>query len=238
MVHVRTHHPISMYIAGKSKAVESGDRLIVLGWKSNEKTGRKAHSARCFPIPQWQPELTGKDADFVEMLVDAVEQRQKLAAHSWITEQLDINNGVCNDIPASMLEPRTILSQFLDEQENDESRGKLSAAQIGVWFNEKLASLVMMTIATKKGWLEDSYQMTVEQEKQVEQATNGYRAVLERLASPKPVVTIEMATQLKKAVELLPEADRCMDVVARKLDRKLVSIINPPAEKQISLMDL
>lgn len=235
MAHIRTHHPISMYIAGKSTA-QHGDRLITLSWKGNKTTGREAHSARCFPIPQWIPNITGPDAKFLEMLVDTVEQRQKQVAHAYVTMMLDTNGGVCNDIPADMVSPEAILAAFEMEDAEDGSRGKLSAEQIGSWFTERLAPLVMLKVMENKGWdVEPS--LTSEQEKQLQQSANSYRAVLQRLAAPQPKVDVNTATMLKKSVELLGE-ERNNDTTARKLSKKLDIIINPPDSAEISLASL
>lgn len=235
MAHVRKNHPLSLYISGKSKPESGLDRLIVLGWKSNTKTGREAHSARCFSVPMWSPKLEGEDKGFIELLVSAFEERQRKTAHTWVTEFLDTNGGVCNDIPAEILEPNKILSDFLSEDSEDGgSRGKLSGDAIGAWYTEKLAPMVMLAVAEKKGWMVEDYQMTAEQEKQIQQTSNNYRSLLERLAAPSPKVDISTAKALRKAVELLGEAK---DIIATKLDRKLEAIINPPVGTE-SLIDL
>lgn len=233
MVHVRTAHPVGMYTP-KSKPETSLDRLVVLSWKGNTKTGREAASARCFSVPIWQPDLSGNDKDFMEILIDAVEQRQKQVAHKYVSEMLESNRGVCNDIPASLLEPKNILALFLNEDSDDGSRGKLSGEQIKIWFQEVLSPVIQAKIADTKGWLVDGFNMTVEQVKSLEQASNGYRATMERLAAPQPKVDVNTAKQLQKAIELLGEV-RESDMVARKLDRKLEAIINPPEDKVVSL---
>jgi hypothetical protein len=237
MAHTRTNHPLSLYDANKSKPETAIDRLVVLSWKGNTKTGRVAHATRCFSLPSWTPQLSGDDRDYVEILIEAVFQRQKATAHKYVTEILD-EAGICNDIPASLLEPSAILTAFLDEENEDTSRGKLSGEQIAAWYEDKLAPLVSYTISEKQGWLVDGYQMTKEQEKTVMQASNGYRATLARLAAPQPKVEITLAKQLQFALGLLGTKECETDIVARKLGRKLEAIINPPAESLITLASL
>lgn len=236
MAHTRTHHPIRLW-TGKQQTETGLDRLVILSWKGNKTTGREAHSARCVSIPMWTPELSGPDKDFVDILVNAVELRQKATAHAYVTNMLETNGGVCNDIPAELVSPQAILSAFLAEDTEDNSRGKLSGEQIGGWFVEKLEGLIHMSIATSKGWLEDGYQMSPEEEKKLKQASAGYKATLERLAAPQPRVDISTAKALRKAVELLGDA-REMDTIARKLERKLEAIINPSKENDFSLEEL
>ncbi len=235
MAHIRTAHPVMLYIAGKSQPETGLDRLVVLTWKGNKTTGREAHSARCLSVPVWTPRLDGDDKHFSDLLVDAVETRQKAKAHAYVTNMLETNGGVCNDIPADVLSPETILADFFaEESDSDSSRGKLSGAQIGAWFKEVLQPLMEAHLADKSGWLADGYQMSEEQAKKLSQAANGYRACMERLASPTPKVDVPTAKQLLKAVELLGgDSDR--DMVARKLARKIEVIINPPVEKVVTL---
>jgi hypothetical protein len=224
---------------GKQGTELPGDRIVVLGWKGNTKTGREAHSARYISIPQWFPVLNGEDKDFVDILIDAVEMRQKATAHKYVTMMLETNGGVCNDIPAELLEPRQILAEFLSEEsDSDSSRGKLNAKQIETWYEETLSHLVMLAIAEKSGMITlESKELTKEQEKKLEQMSNGYCAVLARLAAPTPKVNISEAKQLKMAIELMGDA-KDTNIIARKLERKLETIINPPEEKQISLASL
>lgn len=235
MAHVRTHHPVSLYIADKSKPETSADRLVRLGWKSNEKTGRVAHSARCFSIPIWQPDLSGNDKAYLDILVEAVELRQNQMAHKYVTQMLELNNGICNDIPADILSPEAVLAQFNSEEASgDSSRGKLSGDQIKVWWEDKVSTIFQATVAEKKGWLVEGYQASEQQVKELEQTANCYRATLQKLAAPTPKIDLATAKQLRKAIELIGE-ERKQDVVARKLDAKLEMIINPPEESRITL---
>lgn len=235
MAHTRTRHPLSLW-TGKQVAETGLDRLVVLTWKGNEKTGRVAHSARCFSVPRWTPELDGKDKAFVEMLVDTVEQKQKATAHKYVTEFMASNNNVCNDIPAEILEPNKILADWLEEDNDDGSRGKLSGDAIGAWFTDVLSDMVMASMADKNGWMDQGYQLTDAQTKTLKQNANSFRVTLERLAAPQPNVNIETAKVLKKAVDLLGDTK---DTVAKKLDRKLDAILNPVVkESGMSLADL
>lgn len=237
MTHVRTYHPIALYDAKKSVAESAADNLVILGWKGNEKQGRVGHLARCFPCPKWFPELMGDDKEFLDILVDAVEARQKLTAHKYVTEMLD-RGEKCLEIPAYLLEPRQILADFQEEQENGDGRGKkLSSLEIKVWFQEKLAETVQMQIANAKGWLEDGFQMSPEQLKSCEQTSNLYRSLMEKLASPAPKIEVRNAIQLQRAIGWLgSEGEK--DMIAIRLGRKLESIINPPKEKEVFLDDI
>lgn len=222
MAHVRVNHPISIF-TDKSRPEAPNDRLVILRWKSNEKAGRKAFENRCFSVPMWSPELSGKDDKFVEMLVDSFEKRQTKIAHAYVTEILT-NGYECPHIPADLLSPEQVLSDFLMEDEKDGSRGKLSGEQIGIWFTDKLSHVIMLRIADKNGWMADGHVMTGEQEKKLQQASNGYKAVLERLAAPSPKITIPMAEGLVTAIRLWEECEQ--DVVGKKLLKKLDGIIN------------
>jgi hypothetical protein len=237
-VHIRQAYPVRLW-TGKQGTELPGDRIIVLSWKGNTKTGREAHSARYISIPEWSPDLTGNDKAYVELLIDAVEMRQKLTAHKYVTMMLEKNGGVCNDIPMELIEPKQILADFLSEEsDSDSSRGKLNAEQIMSWYKENLSHLVMLAIAEKSGMITlESKELSKEQEKKLEQMSNGYQAVLSRLAAPTPKVNISEAKQLKMAIELLGDAKDTHNI-ARKLERKLDNIINPPEEKQISLASL
>jgi hypothetical protein len=227
MAHVRTAHCVSLYIAGKSQPELPNDRLVKLGWKSNEKEGRKAHSARCFSVPMWQPNLSGPDVAFLPMLIETVEDWQDKTAHTYVTMMLAENDGVCNDIPADLLDPRNILAAFMEEQEKSTERQRLSGDQIKAWYNENLSELVQLRVIETKGWTEPS----AEQVKQAEQAANQYRAVLEKLAAPSPSVTIDTAKAVQTALRLYGADNIARDSVASKLEAKLERIINPPANK-------
>jgi hypothetical protein len=235
-MHVRNAYPVSMYIAGKSRTEQPGDRLIHLVWKSNTKEGRVAHSSRCLSVPMWQPLLTGEDTAFLDMLRDAFEDRQNKIAHRYATMMLDSNGGVCNDIPAEYLAAETVLADFIEEQERDSTRGKLSGDQIKEWFEVTLRPLIEAKIAENNGWMEAGFQMTTEHEKKVRQVASGYRATMEKLAAPKPNMEIKTAKQLMKAVDLLPTIQN--DPVGMKLKGKIDRILNPPAEEAITLADL
>lgn len=236
----RKNYQVSNYVAGKSKVENATDRLLVLTWKGNKTTGREAHSARCISVPGWVPQLAGEDREFIDMLIDAFQERQKKIAHTYVSEWLDQagNNGMCNTIPADVISPESVLENFQNEDVEDGSRGKLSSDQIKGWYEEKLKEVVIFTLASKKGWMVDSYQLTEAEEKQLVQASNGYRATLERLAAPSPRVDMNTAGMLKRAVELLPVQDRENDLVARKLVRKLDAILCPKKESEITLDSL
>lgn len=235
-MHIRSNYSISMYIAGKSHTEQPGDRLIHLVWKSNTKEGRVAHSSRCLSVPMWQPLLTGEDTNFLDMLRDAFEDRQNKIAHRYVTTMLDSNGGVCNDIPVEYLAPETVLADFIEEQETATNRGKLSGDQIKEWFEVTLRPLIEAKIAENNGWMEAGFQMTEEHEKKVRQIASGYRATMEKLAAPKPLVEMKTAKQLMKAVDLLPSITS--DPVGMKLKGKIDRILNPPVEEMISLADL
>lgn len=230
MAHTRTHHPIRLW-TGKQVAESPLDRLVVLSWKGNKTTGREAHSARCISIPNWTPNLEGKDIAFVDLLIDAMEERQRLAAHAFVTESLG-RGDMCNDIPAAMLDPDEMLKQFeIEQEEGDGKRGKISSAQIGAWFNDVLGPLVQHSVAVKQGWLADGYDMTEDNAKKLQQVANNYRATLEKLAAPKPSVDVNTGLALQKAMSLLESEDG----ISRKLMKKIDRIINPPVTEDIAL---
>jgi len=230
MAHTRINHPVGLW-TGKQQPETALDRLVVLGWKGNKTTGREAHSARCFSIPTWIPNLTGDDRQYIDMLVDAMEERQRLTAHAYVTEVLN-RGDVCNDIPAALLEPSAILADFeMEQEQGDSNRGKISAAQIGAWFTATLDPLVQASVAAKNGWLEDSYTMTEADAKKLKQVANNYRATLEKLAAPKPMVDINTGLALQKAMALLESEDG----ISRKLAKKIDRIINPPVTEEITL---
>ncbi len=234
MAHIRTNHPIRMW-TGKQEPETALDRLVVLTWKTNKETGIH-HSARCFSVPMWSPQLMGQDTGFIDMLIEAFEARQKAIAFEYVTKMLDTNGGVCNDIPAAILEPQAVLAHFIAEnEENDGSRGKLSSKQIAEWFEATLKPLVQVKIMEVKGWGENGNQITEEQLKKLDQSANGYRATLEKLASPKVTITVDTARMLQNAVNLLGNEK---DIIARKLDKKLERIINPPQESIVTLESL
>jgi len=238
MVHVRTRHPVSLW-TGTQKPETNADRLIILGWKSNEKVGRKAHSARCISVPLFQPSLGSDGEKWSDILIDAVEKMQKEIAHEYVTECLNANGGVCNDIPADLITPDAVLKRF-NEQEagEDSSRGKITGEQIKGWFSETLQPFVVKKLAENAGLLADNVEFTEEQLKEIQQQANLYRSTLERLAAPVPKIDVQTAKTLKKAVELLPVEQRETDAVAKKLGKKLEAIINPPEHKIVSLASL
>lgn len=228
MAHVRKNHPVMLW-TGKQTAETGLDRLCKLTWKGNSSTGRVAHSARCLSIPVWQPNLSGDDAAFLPMLIDALEQRQNKIAHAYVTMMLDTNNGVCNDIPADILEPAVILADFMSEESEDGSRGKLSGDQIKAWFDDRLREVVQYKIASNQGWMEEGYTISSDDERKLNQTANQYRELLTRLAAPKPNVDIKSAKVLQSAIDLLGDAKNA-DSVAIKLQSKITNILNPKDE--------
>lgn len=237
MAHVRTRHPVSMK-TDKSQPEQPNDRLVTLVWKSNEKAGRVAHSTRCFSVPMWQPDISGPDRAFIDMLVEAVELRQNAKAHKYVTELLNAGNA-CLDIPADILEPSAILADYELEQASGEgSRGKLSGEQIAAWFDAILRDTVEAGIAEKQGWLEPSYELTDDNMKKMKQVANGFKACMAKLAAPQPKVDINTAKALQKAVDLLPSEARKKDIIAIKLTKKLDAIINPAIDFGGNLEDM
>jgi hypothetical protein len=236
-MHTRNSHAISLYNPQKSRPETGLDRLVILGWKSNTKEGRIAHATRCFSLPMWSPELLGKDIGFIEILVSAVEEIQRKIAHEYVGKLLD-NGEMAVEIPAYLVAPSAALARYIEEQEESSGRGKLSGEQIGKWYQEKLADLVGMNIMERYGWMKEEYRMNEEDNKKLQQGVNGYRAVLERLANPVPRIEVSAAKQLVAALGLLGKEAGSSDQIARKLGRKLDSIINPVQEKGISLVDL
>lgn len=238
MTHTRVNHPINLY-NGKQVPETGLDRLAILGWKGNVKVGRVAHATRCLSIPVWTPVLHGDDSIYVDILIDRMETLQNMKAQIYATEMMESNNGVCNDIPAYLLDPANILEEWLIEQEERESgnRGKLSQVQIKAWFANNLQSLIVESYAANKGWLADGYNMSAEELKQAEQVANNYRAILEKLSSPvvPKEVTIKVATSAKAALGLLGKDNN--DPIARKLGKKLDRIIEPPKAIAIELDD-
>ena len=231
-MHVRKNHPVSLF-TGKNKAETSADRLVKLVWRSSEKSGKVAHSTRCFSIPVWQPVIEGNCEAYTAMLVDTVGKLQRKIAQTYVENMLDTNGGVCNDIPADILTPEACLAYF-EENDTGEDSGRLNKAMIAEWFNDNLNDKLMNVLGTVKGYIsDDGSQMTAEQLKELQQSAATYRATMEKLAAPKPGLTVSIAKTLATA---LGHAEN--DGMKVRLVKKLDTIINPPAEKQVTLDSL
>lgn len=237
MTHERTSYDV-MVNTGKQVPSQNGDRLVELNWKTNTKTGKKAHSSRVFSMPMYRPDLAGGDEAFLPMLVDAMHSAQKAKAHEYVTMLLDSGQVEGLVIPVELVEPDAILADFLESDSEDGSRGKLSGEQIKTWFDALLSDTVQTKLAMKKGWLEESHTLTDAEAKQLAQASSQYKAVLVRLAAPSPNVDVATAKMLRSVVCFLGEPSE-LDSIGRKLVKKLDVIINPPAEKvPAGLMDI
>lgn len=234
-MHVRNAYPVTLF-TGKQVPEQPGDRLVVLRWKGDSKTGRQAASARCFSVPRFQPSLVVGQEKWEAMLIAAFEDLQKEIAHKYVTSELERNGGSCNDIPSVYLSEDTVLEYFNAQESDEDGRGKISAAQIAVWYESNLKDRVIHRISEKHGFQAEGYSMTTEDLKKCQQAANTYKAVMERLASPKPSVDVATAIQLRKVVEFFPDWEK--DGIAGKLVRKLDGIINPKAESVVTLESL
>jgi len=230
MAHIRTAHPVALYIANKSKPETNVDRLVTLTWKSNEKKGREAHSSRCFSVPVWQPSLSGIDSHYLPMLVDAFETLQESIAHKYVSDILNKGQN-CLEIPAYLLEPGAVLATFEESQENKRNGSKLSKEGIKAWFHNTMHDILIANIAEKRGWLSDNHTMTNDERTKLNQAAAQYCALLEKLAAPSPDVNVDTAKALQKAIDVLPNELKTTDVTALKLSTRLDNIINPKATK-------
>lgn len=218
-MHVRKYHGVMPYDPNKSQPESGMDRLVVLWWKKT-KDNPNPHATHCFSCPKWYPVLQGQDAIFADMLVEKVEELQNKTAHKFVTEALD-SGMTCPQIPAELLDPQTILAAWREEQENSRGKSKLTTEEVTAWFTAELRELVMFALAEKKGWMQEGYQISQEQEKQLSQFAAGYGALYGKLTAPKPAVDKKYLEPLKNALELLPEDKKASDAVARKLAAKI-----------------
>lgn len=230
MTYVRKSYVVTLW-TGSQKPEQNGDRLVVLSWKGNSKTGRKAHSARCFSVPMFQPSCVPEYREYEEMLVDAFEGWQKKIAHEYVSGVLEKGEN-CLEIPAELLSKESVRKYFEAETGESEgsSRGKLSGEQIAGWFNAKMKDVIIAKVAEGKGWMEEGYELSEKELKVCEQAANGYRVVMEKLAAPSPKVEKKAAEALKKAIELVGSEEEIVngdDGVAKKLWKKIDRILNP-----------
>jgi hypothetical protein len=235
MTHVRTSYPLTPY-NGKQVPEQPGDRLVVLTWKSSEKTGKIAWPSVCFSVPSWVPELIGADCEYLPMLIASFEARQKSIAFQYATEMLG-KDGRCMDIPADTVSNDVVLLDFIEEQEKDEHRGKLSEEQIKTWFAQTMEPMLIIKLAEAKNWIADGYEMSEQEHKKLKQSAANYRALLQKLAAPTPDVTTDTAKQLKHALNSCGVVDGQLDQIANKLNKKLDKIINPMRQAPAIALD-
>ena len=222
-MHIRTKHPV-MLLTDKSQPETNADRLVILRWKGNKETGRVAHSARCFSVPIWQPALSGTDHHYLPMLVEAFNERQRQIAHKYVTAELDRNGGVCNDIPADLLEPAKVLEDWEADETDTDSRGKLSAEAINAWFDARLSDVLQLALLARMTFAPELSED--QQVAKIKQSANNYKKLLAMLAAPSSSVTIDQAKLLNKAIQLLPNEVKPQDAVYGKLNKKLTGIIS------------
>lgn len=228
------HIHVSLYDPKRSIPESNNHWLAKLVWKSNEKAGRQAHASRCLSIPVWQPKLAGEDRDFLDMLIEYVQEKQKQAAHAYVTKLLD-EGKEATTIPSEVVNPATILSAWQEEQSaSDESRGKLSGKEIKTWFKDQLEGLVIQAFAEKKGYSLET--INEDQLKKLEQLSNGYAAMFEKLAAPKPDIKREVVESMVVVADLLPSDRLDFDPIFRKVKNKLDKMNKP--EETISLEEL
>lgn len=224
----RPDHPVHLATTKNAPELPT-DNLIRLVWKSSEKKGRTAHASRNVSIPIWQPNLGGKDSDYLVLLVEKVAELQKLAAHAWVTAELDSGNTV-HFIPGEIVDPRNVLEAWLTDQES-ENKGMISAAQVETWYLTRLQDIVMTRIAAKNGFLREGYVPTDNENKRLAQTSRNYLSVLSRLAAPMPKIDSNMAEALLSAINLIPKSDLDSDYMAGRLLSKLSRLAKPKEEK-------
>ena len=223
---MREHLVVNVWTEA-SKPEADDHILIKLWWKGNKETGRVAPSARCVSVPNWTPQLDGKDALFVPMLTEAFNDYRRKMLSEHVLNEINNNGGLATfTIAASDFTPSAVLEAWENEEGQDNRRSKLSADAIKAWFETTLRDHLIVALADKiDGDVDD---------KKLEQLTNtanAYGKVLALLASPKPRVDIKQAKQLEKALAITPDAGK--DMIFKKLSNKVETLLNPPTVEDL-----
>jgi hypothetical protein len=193
------------------------ERLVVMRWKEkkNPNGSKKApHAARCVSIPKLTVEVS--PISLQEALTTAFHEMQDNYIRERVEEMLE-NNTQQMSINITDLEHEAIAAWL---KQTAAGSGKLSKVKIENWFDENLSELLQAAFIQRMNLDETA---TPEQLKKLEAITSNYKAAISSLASPRAVISPNIAEQMKKAIALAEENDP----TARQLRNKLEIFLQP-----------
>jgi len=191
-----------------SKPDSNNHTLRVIRWKETKDkvTGEKkpARSAMCVSIPLIPIICT--PAPFKEALQAAVYDIVDLFIRSKIEADFAANRRP-EPIIAADLEPAALSAWFAEQ----ESSKRLSKEAIGDWFDAAIQDQLLETLAAKIS------ENDPEADKKLAAASQQFRNLLLKLASPQANFPKQLAEQLISAVELSAEQDAMQATLLTKL---------------------
>lgn len=191
-----------------SKPETNSHTLRVIRWKetTNKVTGEKkpARSALCVSIPQIPIICT--PAPFKEALQDAV----YVIVDAFIRSKVEadfVAGKQPEPIIATDLEPSSLSAWFAEQ----ESSKRLSKEAIGDWFDAAIQDQLLETLAAKIS------ENDPDADRKLAAASQQFRNLLIKLASPQANFPKQLAEQLISAVELSAEVDQMQATLLTKL---------------------
>ena len=203
-------HAIIPFVAKKTAAF-SEQRLSVIGYKTDKKTGIKPASV-CASIPVLSVRDCSPDqlVKFYPVLTKLIQQTQdSIVRELHESKQTQVRDDQI-DIPAVIA--------FLEEESQG---GRLTKDIVSRWFVEVLVEPLTLAVADKLGMPDD---LSEADKGKLEGIINSYSASFQAMAGGKTAFSVEKARSLLKVLALLEDAEN--DSLAPKFSKKLNDMIS------------
>lgn len=190
-------------------------RLSVVRWKTpkdqKENASFKARPAICVAVPKVvlsvQPEALNA------AMQDALNELQDNVIRSALNAAIEENTAI--NLVGATIDKNTLTADGIASWSREQSvSGRLSKEAIGAWFDSKLSDELGIKIAETNP--------TIDADK-LEKAVRQHREILMQLASPRAAMPEKLASQLQRAVNLVPGSDK----VKETLNAKLAGFLKP-----------
>ena len=201
----------------KTSVASKGEVLVKFNWKSSEKSGKVAHTARCVSIPALTILLDKEDGEWVDFVNEAAQEYQRSLMHKYLTEELDAGN-LSPSIPADYLDKEWVLLTWQEEQANSgRGKGRISGEAIKEFFDANMVEPLSLVLAEKKGYTDETFDEAAQ--KVVEQAVNNYRALMMKLSTSDLQGNVLHLTQARKALDYSTDKNSGIyQKIARRID--------------------
>lgn len=212
-------HDVATYNPKKSRALD-GQRLAVITWKTDSKTGIKPDS-QCVSIPR----LSSSDID--SLIV---------AVRPWIVKQIEQvqNNLIRELLPATTVSQDAIAIDKIQAAIlalGSRSSATFSDDDIREFFAEELHPALVIAFAAKMGISPDAAPSPV-QETKILNLSAAFRDSFVSLAKTKIAPPVEKLQQLEKALSLLDTSSSDNEVAAF-LQARITKFRNAPKESDL-----
>ncbi|CAN5950078.1 unnamed protein product [Sphagnum jensenii] len=213
---------------------DNGEVMIDLGWKTS--AAGVAFLRRFVSAPKITFDLKGDDDCWIEFAEDALAKFQKKLIQGYVTSELEKQSRrdtkYAVPVPAEFFDKDALLEQW-EQQEAAEgkTKGKLSAAAIGEFFDASMKDILTLSIVEAWEWSAEEFEEP-ENKKKLEKTVESYKALFTDLdkAAPHKVV------QAKKCLE---KTNVEGTMIGKRLGKKITKLLAPkPGTDPTDLADV